>query len=104
MTGSATQVHESSFSQNQDTLSVLELPSGDHIFDDLLLHTRDLCETCHVDFVVEMPDIADDCVVFHLFHGGGHDDVLVAGSGHEDIDLAHDVLDTHHSVAFHAGL
>ena len=61
-------------------------------------------EASHVDFVVEVTDVADDGVVLHLSHVLGHDDVLVAGGGDEDVDLAHDIVEADDLEALHARL
>ena len=44
-------------------------------------------EARHVNLIVKVTNVADNGIVLHLGHGGGHDDVLVASSG--DKDVAH---------------
>ena len=42
-------------------------------------------EAGHVDLVVEVPDVADDCLVLHSAHLLGHYDVTAAGGGDHDV-------------------
>ena len=49
-------------------------------------------------------DVANGGVVLHLLHVLHHDDVLVAGSRDEDVDLANNVINRGHLVALHASL
>jgi len=104
VSGGAAEVHESSLGEHEHAVAILELPSGDHVLDDLFLHARDLREAEHVDLVVEVADVADDGVVLHFLHVARHDDVLVACRGHKDVDLRDDGVQFHHAVALHAGL
>ena len=45
-----------------------------------------------------------DSVVLHLLHVLHHDDILVAGSRDEDVDLPNNILNRGHLVALHARL
>ena len=63
-----------------------------------------LLQSRHVDLVVEVADVADDGLVFHLRHVSRGDDVVVAGRGDEDIGLVHDVFKPHDLVPLHGGL
>merc|ERR1719201_1855585 len=49
-------------------------------------------------------NVAHDSVVLHLLHVLHHDDILVAGSRDEDVDLTNNVLNRGHLVALHASL
>lgn len=102
--GGATQVHESSFGQNENALSALELPSSDHILDDLFLDSGNLGKTSHVDFIIEMSNIAHNGVVLHLLHIGSHDDILVTSGSDKNINFTNNLFLGDDSEAFHAGL
>ena len=87
--GCTTQVHQATFGQNQDAvLCVMEIPLVELSLDvaafdrTRLLH---LLETSHVDFIIEVTDIANDSFVLHLGHVFGRDDVLVTGCGYVDV-------------------
>merc|ERR1719282_2266337 len=56
------------------------------------LDAFNLCETSHVNFVVEVSNVGNDGVVLHLGHVGSHDNVFVSGSGDENIASLKDVL------------
>lgn len=95
---------DGTFSENDDSVTVLEDPSVDLWLDIDLLDSRPFLETLHVDLVVEMTDVTNDSVVLHLGHVLGGDDHLVAGSSDEDIDVGNDGLDLLDFVTLHAGL
>jgi len=61
-------------------------------------------ETLHVDLVVKVTDVADDGVVLELGHVLGHDDVLVAGGGDDDVDGGDDILEGDDGETLHVGL
>ena len=56
------------------------------------LDPRSLLEPSHVDFVVEVADISDYCLVLHHCHVFGGDNVEVAGCSDEDIGLLHQTV------------
>jgi hypothetical protein len=100
--GGAAQVEQAALSKHDDTVAVGE---------DELVHLGldvaaggDLHQALHVQLVVEVADVADDGVVLHLGHVGGHDDVLVTGGGDEDISLGHNGGESHDGEALHGGL
>ena len=70
----------------------------------LVLRAPDGVEAVHLDFVVEVADVADDGLVLHLPHVLQRDDVAVAGAGDVDIAAAQGVLDGGDLEAFHGGL
>mmetsp|Transcript_30048 Transcript_30048/g.64586 ORF Transcript_30048/g.64586 Transcript_30048/m.64586 type:complete len:391 (-) Transcript_30048:30-1202(-) len=69
------------------------------------VHThRRLLELLHLNFVVEVANVADDGVVLHLAHVIARDDVLVTGGCDENIGSGDDILHGDHLIALHAGL
>ena len=68
MTGSATQVQESSLSEDDDSVTIWEEISINLRFNFSSLDTWVSIETSHVDFVIEMSDVSDNSVVLHLGH------------------------------------
>mmetsp|Transcript_60139 Transcript_60139/g.68467 ORF Transcript_60139/g.68467 Transcript_60139/m.68467 type:complete len:448 (+) Transcript_60139:448-1791(+) len=104
MTSGASQVQQSTFSQDDDAVTVGEDPSGNLGFDVDLLNTFDLLQTSHVDFVIEMTDVSNNSVVLHLLHVLGHDDIEVTGGGDEDIDLTNNLVESDNGDTVHSGL
>lgn len=104
VTSSTTQVHESSFGQDKNSLSALELPSSDHILDDLFLDPGNFGKSGHIDFIIEMSNIADNGVVLHLFHVRSHENILITSGSDKDIDFSNDLFLGHDSETFHTGL
>merc|ERR1712048_515360 len=58
----------------------------------------------HLDLVVEVADVANDSIIFHLLHVLQGDDLEVACGGYEDVHLADNALHRDHLEAFHARL
>ena len=86
MAGRATQIDQTPFGQHENGVSV-----GERIFVDLRfdLGARDPrvgVQLIHLDFVVEMPDVADDCLIAHFFHVFDPQDIAVAGR--RDVNIA----------------
>ena len=68
------------------------LPAGKSVLVNLRLDVQFLdagrfVQPVHLDFVVEMADVADDGLVFHLLHVIQRDDFAVARAG--DVDVGH---------------
>src|SRR3989442_2448249 len=79
--GGAAEVHEAPLGQQDDALAVRE----DHVIDLRLdfFPAALRFERRHIDFVVEVADVADDGLVLHLRHVLEGDHALVARSGDE---------------------
>jgi len=101
--GGAAQIHETAGGEDDDALAVLESEAVD-LGLDVLKRGAGLLEAHHVDLVVEMADVADDGVVLHLLHVVEHDDILVTGSGHEDVHVADKVVESVDFESLHQGL
>ncbi len=104
VTGSAAEVQQAAFGEHEDAVAVGENPFVVLRLDFVTLDARNLLETGHVNFVVEVADVTDDGTVLHLFHLCGADDAGVAGGGHEDVGVAHDFVECLDFIAFHGGL
>ncbi len=73
-------------------------------FDGEFLHALGVVQAVHLDLVVEVADVADDGLVFHLRHVFERDDVAVAGRGDVKVGGAERVLDGRDFKTFHRGL
>jgi len=104
VTSGATQVQETALSKEDDTVTIGELVAINLVLDVLAFDTGVIVEALSVNFVIEMTNVANNSVVLHLGHVVDHDDVLVAGSGNENISSVDDALNALDFVAFHAGL
>ena len=98
----ATQVEQTSFGENDDSVATFE--------DELVNLGLDvdtlgsLHESIHVNFVIEVTNVSDNGVVLHLGHVIGHDNSLVSGGGDEDISSGENILKGEDLVTFHGGL
>ena len=104
MAGGASEVKETTLSKDEDTVSIGELPAIELRLNILLLDTRVVLETLHVDLIIEVTDVTNNSIVLHLSHMRGHNDVLVSGGGDEDVGLLDDSLDSLDLITFHTGL
>ena len=101
MTSSTAQVEETTFSEDEDTVAIGELPAVELGLDVLALDAGVGLKASHVNLVIEVTDVSNDGVVLHLSHMSGHDDVLVASGSDEDVDFLDDRLNTLDFVSFH---
>ncbi|KAJ0949046.1 hypothetical protein HanRHA438_Chr01g0034431 [Helianthus annuus] len=105
VTSGTTQVHETTLSQNNDAgLGFGEDPPVGLGFDGDSLNTGVGFKSKHVDFVVEVTDVADDGIVLHLLHVRNHDDVFVTSGGDEDVSFGNYVVQGEDLESFHGGL
>ncbi len=95
----ASQVQQATFSQHNDSMAVWEDEPVTLGLDVLPLDALPLHEASHVDLIVKVTNVTNNGVVLHLGHVGGHDDVLVAGGGHEDITGVQTIVQRQDSVA-----
>ncbi len=97
-------VQQSAFAEHQHGM-----PVGEDELVDLRLDVdphdiTHLVEPGHIDFVVEVTNVADDRLMLHAGHVVGRDDALVAGGGDEDVGGVHDVFDTDDLESLHGSL
>ena len=104
MAGRTAEVYEAAFGQHEDRMSVGETVLVHLRFDFGFYNARIGFEACHLDFVVEVADVADDRLVAHPLHVLDPDDVPVAGGRHVDIAFRQCVFDRFHFETFHRGL
>lgn len=79
------QVQQTALSQHNDSMAIREDKPVTLRLDVLPLDSLPVHEASHVNFIVKVTNVANNGVVLHLGHVGGHDDVLVASGGHKDV-------------------
>ena len=103
MPGSTSQIDETPLGENEYRMAVRK-----GIFVDLRLdgrlHSTRLFQTCHLNLVVEMADVADDGLIAHLLHVLQCDDVTITCAGNEYIALGQSTLDGLDLEALHRSL
>ena len=104
MSGRATEVDESTFSQHEDAVSVREVIHIHLGFDVRLDDAFSRVQFVDLNLVVEVADVADDRLIFHLRHMIESDDIDVAGSRDVDVRRSESALKSVDLVAFHRGL
>ena len=104
VTGGASEVHKSSTGKNNNTVTIWEEEAINLILDWLDDHAWVVLNSSHVDLVVEVTNVADDGIVLHLGHIGGHDDAEVSGGSDENIGGRDDGCKSLDFISFHAGL
>ena len=83
----ATQVHQAAFCQQEDRVACRECVLVNLRFDVGVLDVRIVHQLVDLDFVVEMADVANDGLVFHLGHMFDGDDVAVTGGRNENVEI-----------------
>jgi len=101
----ASQVHQSTLSQDNDTgVGLREDPSVSLGLDGDALHAGVVLQPKHVDLIVKVTNVANNGIVLHFPHVVNHDDVLVTGGGDKDISLRNNILQGQNLKAFHESL
>jgi len=101
--GGATQVHEASFSKYDDVVA-FDVVEVDLRFDLGLGVAVVLIQPRHVDFVVEVADVAHDGLVLHQAEVALGHDVFVSGRGADDVGARNRVVHLLYFVAVHGCL
>ncbi|MNY24737.1 hypothetical protein D3C86_1584750 [compost metagenome] len=58
----------------------------------------------HIDFIVEVSDITNDCFVFHVLEMTTNDDVFVTSCSNNDICTTYNVIQFFHFKSVHCSL
>ena len=58
----------------------------------------------HLDFIIEVADVAHDRLILHVAHVFKRDDVDVPGAGDVNVSAAERIFDRGHLEPFHGGL
>jgi len=98
------QVQETAAGEHDDTVAIGEHKAVDLFLDVDDLHAGVVLNSLHVDFVIEVADVANNSVVLHLSHMFGHNDVVAASGSDEDIGGLEHALKALDLKAFHASL
>src|SRR6185312_5234697 len=101
--GGATEVDKAAF-RKDDHVFPVDIVYVDLGFDRVLGVAVILVEPGHVDFDIEMPDIADDCLVFHQAEMFFSNEVTTAAGGYHDIGFFDGIDHLFDLEAVHGGL
>ncbi len=104
VSGGATEVHEATFCEHEDFVTIWEAVFVHLRFDVGALDAGFAVEEVHLDLVIEVADVAHDGLIFHAFHVRESDDVDVAGGGDVDVGTTEGVFDGGDFETFHGGL
>ena len=104
MAGRAAEVHEAAFGEEEDFLAFSEGVLIDLWLDVRSLDTGIVHQLLDLNLIVEVADVTDHGLVFHLRHVLDGDDIDVAGGGDIDVAAAERVFDRGDFIAFHRGL
>src|SRR5699024_1541471 len=84
MTGSTTEVYETSFSEENNIIAINRVFI--HLrFDFYLAIAIIIVEPCNINFIIEVTDIGNDCLVFQDLENILGDDIFVPCSGNDNI-------------------
>ena len=85
MASSASKIHETTTSENNDSVTIRENESINLILDGYNINAWVVLKALHVDLVIEVTNVANNGVVFHLGHVSSHDDLEVSSCSDENI-------------------
>ena len=103
MSGGTTEVYKASFGEEVDAVAVGEDKFVDLRLDVDLFDPGPGFEAIDFDFVVEMANVADDCLIAHFRHVFGGDNIAVAGSGDKYLGMGEGIFNGG-DLTGHAGL
>merc|ERR1712227_310755 len=104
VTSGAAKVTQPTRCKDDDAVAIWEKETIHLGLDVLHLNTGELFKLLHLNLVVEVADVANDGIVFHLLHVLQGDDLEVACRCHKDIHFRDDAFHLHHLEALHACL
>jgi hypothetical protein len=104
MSSSTTKIQESSFSKDKDTVTIGEFPSVKLWFDFLSLDSWIVFKSFHINFIIEMTNVSNNSIVFHLSHMMSHNDSLISSASNVDISFLENTFNSFNFISFHAGL
>ena len=104
VTGRAAEIHQTSLGKDDYASTGFQRPFVHLRLDGPTLAPGRIFQVMHIDLTVKMTDVADDGLVFHLFHLPAGDHVAAAGRRDEDIPFGKDVIEGGHLVPLHGRL
>merc|ERR1712232_300365 len=100
----AAQVQQATSCKHDDAMAIWEDEAVNLRLDVLDFYPREGFQLCHFNFIVEVTNVADDCVVLHLLHVIDSDDFEVTSGRRENVNLANHGLQGYNLEALHACL
>ena len=91
MTHGATQIDQTTFSQQNDIFSTFHRESI-HLGLDVSLFGAILFQPLHINFTVEMTNVTNNGIVPHTLKVFSRDDVFTSSSGDENLDTIDTIL------------
>ena len=73
-------------------------------FNNFLLYAGHIFQFSNLNFIIEMANITNDCLVFHFAHVLGSDDIFVSGCSHKNISRLESILNGGDLESSHACL
>ena len=100
----AAEIHEPAFGEQINTAVTGQVIAIYLRFDVHLVDAGRFVEPVHLNFVIEMANVTNNGLVFHLEDVFQRDDFAVAGAGDINIGFAQRVFDGFHFKPFHRSL
>ena len=98
-------IHQTAFGQQQNMVPVGKEDLIDLSFDiDPATSTGFAAQRGHVDLVVKMPHIANDCLIFHPIKVRPADHPSITCGGDKNIGLVRRIVHCHDPITFHCRL
>ena len=98
------QVYQPTVCQQNDTVTVREIIAVYLWLDIDTFDTRIMFQCIYLDFIVKMADVANNGLIFHLFHVIDTDDIDITGSSDKDVTFFAGVFHGYYFKTFHGSL
>lgn len=104
MSSGTSKIQKSTFSKDDDSMSVWEFKSITLWLNVDSLDTWVVLYSSHINFIIEVTNVSNNSIVLHLSHMWGHDNSFVTSCCNKDISLRNDTLESLDLKTFHACL
>merc|ERR1712127_301851 len=98
------QVQQTSAGQNDNTMAIGEEEAVHLRLDVFHYNSLHTLNSCHVNLVVKVTNVAHNGVVLHLLHVRKSDDVEIASCRCENVNVSNTLIQGHHLESLHACL
>ena len=104
MSRSTAKVYETPLSEQENGIAGRKRVLVHLRLDIFMNYPRVFYQCLHLNFIIEMTDIAYNGLVIHFFHMFDTDDIAVTRGCHEDVALRQRILKCGHFITFHDSL
>ena len=100
----ASQIHQTTVSQQKYTVTIREIIAVYLRLDVYTFDTRVMFQSIYLNFIIEVSDVTYNCLIFHFLHVVDTNDINITRSSHKDITFGTGIFHCHNFETFHCSL